>query len=241
VAQPLERKLRVAKVECYVRAVVLEAPVLGHFHRGAVLRSAADADPGRVLSTVAEGRVTSGADPLAAAIVSLVLLLEAFEELLHQLVGIEVLQRFALLFCQSLEVLGVVQPVEQLVARRELGLDAVKDVREDAVERIEVGLALDQAGLCQVIEAEQVAAMQPLLEGGHQHLPFLDGDGDAFVAQAVEEVEEHRVASLLAWGVRRGPAGGPTGCTSARDRSSCSAACRRHLRSRARRACPARS
>src|SRR5262249_29837086 len=78
-------------------------------------------------------------------------------------------------------------------------LDALEDALEHAVVGVEVRLALHQAGAAQVVEAQQARAVQPLLERRQEGLPFLDGDGDALVAQPVEEVEEHL----------------PTGCSAA--------------------------
>jgi hypothetical protein len=69
-------------------------------------------------------------------------------------------------------------------------LDAFEHTREHAIVRVEVGLALDQAGTLKVIEAQQAGAVQPVLQRAHEHLPFLNGDQHAFIAQAVEEIEK---------------------------------------------------
>ena len=144
-----------------------------------------------MLAPVTEGGVPAGADPAPAAVVALVLLGQRLEVAAHQLVGVELFEGGPLLVGQPVEVLGIREPLHQLVAHRELPLDAVEHLGEDAIEGVEVGLALDEQRLREVVEGQQVAAVQALLEGRHQHLPLLDGDGDAFFAQSVEEIEEH--------------------------------------------------
>ena len=59
---------------------------------------------------------------------------------------------------------------------------------------VEVGLALDQTGAPEMVEAQQAGAVQPLLERAQERLPLLDADRNAFVPQTVEEIEEHAVS-----------------------------------------------
>ena len=110
----------------------------------------------------------------------------------------EPLERGQLLGREVREVLRVLQPLQDLVGDVvERALDALEDAREDAVVGVEVGLALHQAGARQVIEAEQARAVQAALQRLEERHPLLHRDRDAFVAQPVEEVEEHRLPSLL--------------------------------------------
>ncbi len=207
-AQAAQRDLHRAHVERVVGAVVLEAALLGDLHRRAALALAADADAGRMLAAVPERRLAAGADPLVAAVVALVLLLQALQEAAHQLVGGQLLEPGPLLGRQLGEVLRILQPLHHLLGDvvAELPLDALEDAREDPVVGVEVGLALDQAGAPEVVEAQQAAAVQSLLERAQERLPLLDGDRHAFVAQAVEEIEKHGRTAI---GCTAGP-GPPT-------------------------------
>ena len=85
-AQPAQRHLHLPQVERRIGAVVLEVALLRDLHRRAALALAADADAGRVHAAVAERRAAAGADPLVAAVVPLVLLLQPLEKAPHELV-----------------------------------------------------------------------------------------------------------------------------------------------------------
>src|SRR5262249_41437077 len=126
-------------------------------------------------------------------VVALGLLAERLEEPAQELVRGELLELGELLGRQLGKILRVAQPVEQTIRDlvAELPLDAFEDAREDPVVGIEVGLALHQPRAPEVVEAEQVGAVEALLERGEEGLPLLDGDRHALVAQAVEQVEEH--------------------------------------------------
>ena len=110
----------------------------------------------------------------------------------------EPLERRPLLGRELREALRIAQPLHHLLGDvvAELPLDALEDAREDAVVGVEVGLALHQTGAPEVVEAQQAAAVQSLFEGAQERLPLLDGDRNAFVAQAVEEIEKHAVRRL---------------------------------------------
>jgi hypothetical protein len=138
-AEALQRHAELADVERDVGAVVTEAALLGHLHGRAAPALPADADPRRVLAAVAVGRLAAGADPAAAAVVALVLLRERLEELPHELVRREALQRGQLLGREIREVLRVAEPVEQLLRElvAESAFDALEDLREDAVVGVE--------------------------------------------------------------------------------------------------------
>ena len=79
----------------------------------------------------------------------------------------------------------------------ERSFDAPENPGENPVVSVEVGLALDQAGAPQVVEAEQAGAVQPFFQRAQESLPLLDGDRHAFFAKAIKEVEEHRLATPL--------------------------------------------
>ena len=139
-----------------------------------------------------KGDLPPRADPAVAAVVALRLLGERLEEAAHELVAGEALELRQGFGGEVGEVLGVAQPLEHLggdvVAER--ALDALEDAEEDAVVGVEVGLALDQAGACQVVEAEQARSVQSLLERVEKRAPLLDADRHPFGAEPVEEVEE---------------------------------------------------
>src|SRR5581483_4455320 len=188
-----DRDPELTDVERLVGPVVDEPPLLGDLHRRAALRRPPDADAGRVDAAVPERRPTAGADPPIAAVVALGLLLERLEEAAHELVGGKVLERGELLRRQLRERLRVLQPVEELLGHvvAERALDALEDAEEDAVERVEVRLALHEAGAGEVVEAEQARAVEALLERFEECAPLLDRDRHALGPEAVEEVEEH--------------------------------------------------
>ncbi len=79
-AQAAQRHPHLPPIEGDVGAVVLEAALAGHLHRRSAAALAADANAGRMLAAVSVGRSAAGADPAPAAVVTLVLLGEGFEE-----------------------------------------------------------------------------------------------------------------------------------------------------------------
>jgi hypothetical protein len=123
------------------------------------------------------------------------LLLQRFEEALHQFIRTQMLQFRQLFRGQVGEVLGVPQPLQHLlrdlVAQR--AFYALEDPGEDAIVGVEIRFALDQAGTPEVVEAQQVRAVQSLLEGAQKRLPFLNGHRDTAVTESVEEVEKHGI------------------------------------------------
>jgi hypothetical protein len=152
--------------------------------------------PVGMLAAVTERRVAARADPAPAAVVALGLALERLEVAAQQLVARQLLEHRALLVGHLREVLRVLQPLEQLVGDRELALDAAEDPREHAVERVEVGLALHEARRARRGRSRRATTVLTHRERAHEHHPLLDRDGDALVAQAVEELEEHRLRLL---------------------------------------------
>src|SRR5262249_876261 len=153
----------------------------------------ADPDTGGMNAAMSVRRPSTRADPTIAAVVPLGLLGQGLEELTHELFARQALEGGQLLGRELGEVLGIAQPLQQplrdVVAQR--AFDASEHTREDLVVGGEEGLALHQAGAAQVVEAQQARAVQPLLQRCEKRLPLLDGDRDALLAQAGEEIEEH--------------------------------------------------
>src|SRR5262249_5387077 len=209
-AQTAQRDAELAHVEDQVGAVVAEAPLLGHLHGGATLGRATDPDSRRMDAAVAAGSPTPRAAPAIAAVVSLGLLGQGLQELAHELVGVQTFECCELFRRQLRKVLRIAQPLEELLRYlvAERPLDSPEHPGEDPVVRVEVGLALHQAGAPEVVEPEQARAMQPLVERGEERLPFLDGDRHPFLSQPVEEVEEHAGLLLVVARSGIGPAPG---------------------------------
>src|SRR5581483_11108430 len=85
-AQAPERDLDVAGAELDLVVEVLVLALVPHLDGAALpVLLLADAHAGRVVAVGAVGRGTAGADPLLAALVAALLLLEALLELLHDL------------------------------------------------------------------------------------------------------------------------------------------------------------
>jgi hypothetical protein len=194
-AQPAQRHLDVARAELLGVVVVLEGALVPDLHRAAVLACAADADALRVVAAVAERAGAAGADPLAAALVALLLLLQALLERLHQLVPAHLLD-LGLLLRAELELQHLAQPVERDVAG-EVGehLHALEVGGKGAVELVEVGLVLDQRGARQVVELVHRRAAFVVDHAGAQRFEqgqvFLDRHRQFGRAQGEEEVDEH--------------------------------------------------
>ncbi len=193
VSQAPQRHAQLTEIEGDVGTVILEPSLLGDLHRRTALGGAADADARGMLAVVPKGRLASRSHPAVAAVVPLRLLAQRFQKTLHELVRAQPFQLRQLFGRQVGKVLRVAEPLEDafrdLVAHRPF--DPFEHAREDAIVGIEVGFALDQAGAAKMVEAEQGGTMQSLLHGAQECLPFLDGDGNALFAQAVEEIEKH--------------------------------------------------
>src|SRR6185437_11092911 len=85
--QPSERDLDVEDAELDIAVEILELAAVPHLHRAVVaVLLLADAHAFGVIAVRAEGRSAGGADPLAAALVAALLLLEALAQRLHELV-----------------------------------------------------------------------------------------------------------------------------------------------------------
>src|ERR1043166_2035180 len=115
-------------------------------------------------AVVAVGRAPAGADPPIAAVVALALLGERLEEAAHELVGGESLVLGELLLGELGQVLRLPEPLEEPVGHlvAELPFDALEHAREDPVVRVEERLALHETGATEMVEAEEVRAVEPL-------------------------------------------------------------------------------
>src|SRR5690606_34617231 len=203
-AQPAQRDLDVARAQLDAVVVVAVGALLPHLDRGAVAgRRSADADALGVVAAIAERRGSVGAQPLVAALVALLLLLEDLAQPLHQLVeAAQGLDRGLLLGGE----LALHHPPEPLLGdvERELGdrFDALEVGAERAVELVEVALVLDERGLREMVEVVDRRGDDLALHGFEQHQVFLDRDGQLGAAQVLEEVDQHRFVSRQGCGRR---------------------------------------
>ena len=159
----------------------------------------ADAHAFGIVAVGAERRGAGRADPLAAALVALLLLLETLLQRLHQL--LPAAQRLDLrLLLVGQELLGeLAQPLLRDLGRDALGgqrLEALEDVAEHPVELVEVPLVLHQDGARQIVEIVDAVVGDALLHRLHQRQVLLDGDRHLGRAQFEEEVDEHGAIAL---------------------------------------------
>src|SRR5712692_11207086 len=178
---------------------IVEVAILAripHLHRAAVARALlADAHAFRVVALRAERRGAGGADPLVAALVPALLLLEPLAQRLHQLLpaaeGLDLL----LLLLRQRELGLLQQPFQWYLGLRALtGLDAVPELAEGAVELVEVRLVLHQRRARQVVELLDRLADDPHPHRLEQRQVLLDGDRKFVRLQLEEEIDQHRAA-----------------------------------------------
>ena len=203
--QPAQGQLQVAGTQLHrvVEITVLAAvPDLDGAPLALALRP--DADPLRVVAARAERRSAAGADPLAAALVALLLLLEAFAQGLEEfLPAAQRLDLRALLLAEH-PLRHQLQPV-----CRQLGDDALEELlgagemlRERAVETVEKTFVLHQGQAGEVVELLGRAEAHPRLQCRQQRQQFGDRDRDAGLAQVEKETDQHGAAVSV-------PRGGP--------------------------------
>ncbi len=241
-AQPPQGHLDVARAELLGIVVVAVGALLPHLHGTFVLASAADAHALRVVPAVAVGAGAAGADPLASALVALLLLFQALLQRLHELVPAHLLDG-GFLLGREFALQDLAQPVGgHLLAEVGHHLDALEVGAERAVELVEVLLVLDQDGAREVVEVVDAPAVFGLraddarLQRLQQGEVFLDRHRQLAGAQRVEEVDQHgarpsRVTPRPRRPARRrdaapaGTAGGP-GFRAIRPRAGCTSPCR---------------
>src|SRR5690606_11342127 len=149
-----QRDLDVARAEFHLVVVVAVRALLPHLHRGTVAGGrAADADAFRVVAAVAERRGAVGADPLAAAFVATLLLLEQLAQSFDQLGEPAHRLDRRLLPRREFALPAPLQPFE-----RQVYVDGgyraypVEVGAEGLVELVEVALVLHQRGARQEVE-----------------------------------------------------------------------------------------
>ena len=205
-AQPTQRHLHVAGAQFLGVVQVLVFPFLPHLHGAALAPpGVADAHPFRVVAAAAEGRGAAGADPLVAAVVLPLLLLEPLlQRFQHFVQAAERLDQRFLLLGQLIFQLPA-QPVvgnlgQELVPGH---LDALKELAEHPVEAVEVFLVLHQGGAGEVVETIyrrlRHLDFQPLQK--HQELP--QGDRHPGFTQFEKKRNQHEVLWSKLAGRRR--------------------------------------
>ena len=130
-----------------------------------MLALAADAQASGIPAAVAQGRPALGADPVAATIVLLVLLLEPplqqFQQLLQGLflehsLTLELLQGALQVLCR------VVEPLQQLLRQLSLVGHVLEKLRKGLVKPVVLRLALHHDGPAKKVKPGQRAPMQAL-------------------------------------------------------------------------------
>ena len=124
---------------------------------------------------MAHGGGTPGAHPVLAAVVALVLLLKALLQHLAELFQVVGGAGVHLVLVVFLHVLGVMEPVHELLGDVLDMLNPVEIVQENLVELVKVGLGFDEDGPAEIVELQQTVPAQPLLQGVHQGQPFVHG------------------------------------------------------------------
>ena len=182
-AQAFQRDLRLPQVHGRVGAVVRVAAVLRDLHGRAVAPRAAHPNAGGVLTAVAEGRPATRADPLAAAVVAFGLLGESLEIFRISSSPERISSAARSSSVSSLKFFGSFSHSSSSSETENWPSTPWKTLGEDTVEGVEVGLALHEARAREVVERQQRRAVLTLLEGRHQHHPFLHRNRDAYFAQ----------------------------------------------------------
>ena len=188
-----ERDLDLAHVEHEVRAVRAVGARVGHGHRALSAALGPDAHPRGVGAVGAEGARAARANPPVAAVVPLLLLLEALLEELPQRLGVEVLEHLELLGREALAHLRIAQPLFELLRElRRLRLHALEAREVRLVEGVEVRLGVDADRAGHVIEAVERAVVQAHLERLREGHRLLEADLHLALAELVEKRDEHR-------------------------------------------------
>ncbi len=233
--QPPQRQLDVARAEQDGVVEVRELAPVPDLDRAPVARALlADAHAFRVVAVGAERRGAAGADPLAAALVAPLLLLQAPAQGLHQRVPAPERLDLRLLLVGELQSQAPAQPVGgDLGGEQRLdGLFGALEVRgERAVETVVVALVLDQHGAREPVELVHRQADQPRLERLEQRQELGNGHRHAGGAQHQEEADQHGPAARFSRACQRGDSGTRAARTGARPARS-SAAPRRAAGSR---------
>lgn len=197
--QAAEGQLERPLVEHVVLAEVLKLPLPGHLQGVAVLALAPHADAGGGVAGVAHGGGTAGAHPVLAAVVALVLLLEPLLQHLAELFQVVGGAGVYLVLVVFFHVLGVMEPVHELLGDVLDVLDAVEIIQENFIELVKVGLGLDQNGPADIVKLQQAVAAQAPLQGLHQRQPLVHGHLQALGTHVVKQVRKQTVSLLSRW------------------------------------------
>ena len=196
-AQAAQCQLDVARADLDGVVEVLVLALVPHLDRTALaVLVLADAHAFRVETVGAERRGAGRADPLAAALVALLLLLETLLQRLHQLLPAAHRLDLGLLLVGQKLLGELAQPFFGNFRGDALGgqrFQSLEDMAEHAVELVEVALVLHQHRARQVVEVVDLVVGDALLHGLHQRQVLLDGDRHLGLTQFEEEVGEHRV------------------------------------------------
>ncbi len=202
-AQLAQRDADGARADLLAVVKIAELAAVPHLHGAAVLAGAADAHAFRVVAAVSVGRGAAGADPLAAALMAPFLLLQTLLQLLHQLLEATDRLDARLLFRAEDAVGERTQPFLREVLRADAALpvrgerlEALEDVGEHTIERIDLGFVLDENGAGEVVEGLYVGVREAPLHRLQQRQIFAQGDRNAFLPQALEQRCEHGRTSL---------------------------------------------
>ena len=192
--QQAESHLELADVERIVAAKIAVLSLSRDLKGAAVDALAADADALRAVAGVAEVGVAARADPVRAAVVLLLLFLEAFFKHLQDFV--DALFRIALRAQELAEFLHcggrVVEPVHQLVRQQLLGEGHVLEIlQKRGVKLVVIRLALDEHSAAEVIKTRQRRAVQTERQTLHERHPLVEADLEAALTQKVEKSDKH--------------------------------------------------
>ena len=174
---------------------VPELPAVPHLDGAPVARFVLpDPHPLGVVAVGPERRLPGRPDPLVAALVAPLLLLQALLQLLHQLLEAahRLDERLLLLAQRQLRLPAKpllrdlpVQRVEQLLNALEVGPEAL-------VEAVEMPLVLHERGPREVVEVVHAQQGDPALKRFEQGQVLGDRDRHVMPAKAEEEVDQHR-------------------------------------------------
>jgi len=197
-AQALERHLDVARVQGHVAGEGLVLALLPHLDGAALaLARLAHADAFRVVPAAAEGALAARADPLVAAVVLALLLLQPLlEGAQHLLPAPQGLDLLDLLGREHALQVGLEPLLGDLRGEGDEFLRALEEVREGLVEGVEEALVLHQRGAGQVVELVHVGMDDALVHRRQEAQVLLGGDGHTRIAQDVEEVHEHALTRV---------------------------------------------
>ena len=183
----------------------LNSRLVPHLHGAEVaVLLLADADAFGIVALGAERRGAGGADPLAAALVPALLLLQPLAQRLHELVPAHRLD-LLLLFLGEVFFRELLQPFGgnvRLLHGVEQALQPLEHGAEHAVELVEIALVLHQRGARQIIEILHRLVGEVGVERLHQRQIFAQGHRDLRVAQRCEELQEHSASCVRLPAVR---------------------------------------